>query len=172
MYLYDDCEAANRPPMLENARFAFEVDAFEEGEGRRFDVRRAGFQETRVYRLPGSEQQHYAAFFAQLAADFGTRIPHAFAERETPPPGRVAWRPLLTDNISPTILAGYGDPAVLKTDQGYVLVATSNDAPDAFPILRSSDLEHWEHVASSSRRATRPAGRRRAVGSPISGRPK
>ena len=24
------------------------------------------------------------------------------------------------------------------------LVATSNDAPDAFPILHSRDLEHWE----------------------------
>ena len=59
--------------------------------------------------------------------------------------GDVEWRPLLTDNVSPRILAGYGDPAVLKTDQGYVLVATSNDAPDAFPILRSDDLEHWQH---------------------------
>jgi arabinan endo-1,5-alpha-L-arabinosidase len=132
--------------MLKNARFAFEVDAFEEGEGTRFDVRRTGFRETRVYRLPGGEQQDYAAFFNALAADFGTRVPHAFAEREQAPEGEVAWRPLLTDNIAPTILAGYGDPAVLKTDQGYVLVATSNDAPDAFPILRSRDLEHWEHA--------------------------
>ena len=46
---------------------------------------------------------------------------------------------------SPTILAGYGDPAVLKTDGGYYLLATSNDAPDAFPILHSRDLIHWEH---------------------------
>jgi arabinan endo-1,5-alpha-L-arabinosidase len=132
--------------MLENTRFAFEVDSFEEGEGSRFDVRRAGFRESRTYRLAGGEQQHYAAFFAALAADFGTRIPHAFAGSEPAPPGEVAWRPLLTDNISPTILAGYGDPAILETDEGYVLVATSNDAPDAFPILRSRDLEHWEHV--------------------------
>jgi beta-xylosidase len=34
---------------------------------------------------------------------------------------------------------------VLKTDEGYILVATSNDAPDAFPILRSDDLETWTH---------------------------
>src|SRR4051794_31212628 len=112
--------------MLENARFAFDVDAFEEGEGTRLDVGRAGFRESRIYRLPGGEQQDYAAFFAALAKDFGTRIPHAFADREPAPPGEAAWRPLLTDNVSPTILAGYGDPAVLKTDQGYVLVATSN----------------------------------------------
>jgi hypothetical protein len=132
--------------MLENARFAFEVDAFEEGEGTRLDIRRAGFRESRTYRLPGGEQQDYAAFFAALAKDFGTRVPHAFAQREPAPPGEIAWRPLLTDNVSPTILAGYGDPAVLKTDQGYFLVATSNDAPDAFPIMHSNDLEHWEHV--------------------------
>ncbi|MFL6844419.1 MAG: glycoside hydrolase family 43 protein [Allosphingosinicella sp.] len=132
--------------MLKNARFAFEVDAFEEGEGTRFDVRRSGFRETRTYHVPGGEQQHYAAFFAALAADFGTRVPHAFAEREQAPDSEVEWRPLLTDNLSPSILAGYGDPAVLETDEGYVLVATSNDAPDAFPILRSSDLEHWEHA--------------------------
>jgi hypothetical protein len=131
--------------MLKNARFAFEVDAFEEGEGTRFHVRRAGFRDTKVYRLPGGEQQDYAAFFNALAADFGTRAPHAFAEREQAPASEIAWRPLLTANLSPTILAGYGDPAVLRTDQGYVLVATSNDAPDAFPILRSNDLEHWEH---------------------------
>jgi beta-xylosidase len=35
---------------------------------------------------------------------------------------------------------------VLRTEEGWVLVATSNDAPDAFPILRSADLESWEHV--------------------------
>jgi hypothetical protein len=33
---------------------------------------------------------------------------------------------------------------VLRTDEGWFLVATSNDAPDAFPILRSLDAEHWE----------------------------
>lgn len=132
--------------MPRNARFAFEVDAFEESEGTRFHVRRTGFGETRTYRLPSGAQQDYAAFFNALAADFGTRIPHAFAEREQAPESEIAWRPLLTDNIAPTILAGYGDPAVLKTGEGYVLVATSNDAPDAFPILRSHDLEHWEHA--------------------------
>ena len=57
-------------------------------------------------------------------------------ELEHPEPA-IRWRPLLTENIHPQILVGYGDPAVLKTDDGYWLVATSNDAPDAFPILHS-----------------------------------
>ena len=55
------------------------------------------------------------------------------------------WRPLIVDNLSPRTLAGYGDPAVLRTELGYILVATSNDAPDAFPILRSDDLKTWVH---------------------------
>jgi beta-xylosidase len=51
---------------------------------------------------------------------------------------------LLTENVHPQILVGYGDPAVLKDGEDYWLVATSNDAPDAFPILHSTDLKHWE----------------------------
>ncbi|MEA3010634.1 MAG: hypothetical protein QOJ91_2326 [Sphingomonadales bacterium] len=132
--------------MSDNARFAFEVDAVEEGEGSRIAVRGPATGELRVYQIPGGEQSDYAAFFRRLADDWGTRIPHAFAEPCEAPEADIEWRPLLTDNISPRILAGYGDPAVLKTDDGYILVATSNDAPDAFPILRSDDLEHWEHV--------------------------
>ncbi|MBA2466463.1 MAG: family 43 glycosylhydrolase [Sphingomonas sp.] len=69
------------------------------------------------------------------------------AEPVEHPASETEWRPLLTENISPQILSGYGDPAVLKTDDGYYLVATSNDAPDAFPILHSNDLVHWEHKA-------------------------
>jgi hypothetical protein len=126
------------------AEFMFEVDAVAQGEGTLFTVRQAG-GETRGYRLEGGEQRDYTDFYRQLAADYGMRVPH---QREEPPP-RAAhepeWRPLITENLSPQILAGYGDPAVLKTDQGWFLVATSNDAPDAFPILRSDDLETWRH---------------------------
>src|SRR6185295_6172878 len=118
----------------------FEVEASEHGEARLIIVAAEGGR--RVYELPGNEQQHYSDFFRDLARDFGTRRPHVFAT-EYPPP-TVRWRPLLTENVHPQILVGYGDPAVLKTDSGWWLVATSNDAPDAFPILFSSDLAHWE----------------------------
>jgi beta-xylosidase len=72
------------------------------------------------------------------------RIPH---ERHKPAPSGGAephWRPLITENLSPQIVAGYGDPAVLKTDDCWYLVTTSNDAPNAFPILRSVDLASWK----------------------------
>ena len=122
----------------------FTVDADDEGDGVRLVVR-ASDGKVRTYALPGRESQHYFELFRDLHRDFGTRLPHFFDETaefpETPP----QWQPLLTDNISPTILAGYGDPAVLKTDSGYYLLATSNDAPDAFPILHSDDLIHWQH---------------------------
>ena len=118
----------------------FQVEAAAEGEGTLFTVSRAG--ESRRYHVRGGEQDDYLAFFSELARDFGTRVPHRFGSS---PKGshEPAWRPLITENLSPRILAGYGDPAVLKTDEGYFLVATSNDAPDAFPILRSDDLETW-----------------------------
>jgi hypothetical protein len=61
---------------------------------------------------------------------------------------------LLTQPLSPQIRYGYGDPAVLRIADSpqcegcatYYLLVTSNDAPDAFPILRSRDLRQWEHV--------------------------
>lgn len=120
----------------------FEIEAVEKGGGLRIAVR--GYGHTHVYSLAGSGQADFLGFYAELARDFGTRPPHAVTDHaalEDPP-----WRPLLTENVGEKILSGYGDPAVLRTDDGYILAATSNDAPDAFPILHSDDLELWRHV--------------------------
>jgi arabinan endo-1,5-alpha-L-arabinosidase len=119
----------------------FEVEGAEDGERR---IIRLISPQAMTYKLPGNEQQQYANFFAALSRDFGTRMPHIFGKPTEHPEPTIRWRPLLTENIHPQILVGYGDPAVVKTNDGYVLVATSNDAPDAFPILHSDDLEHWE----------------------------
>jgi beta-xylosidase len=94
--------------------------------------------------VPTATQQDFSLFFRELAADFGTRMPHLFEEALEHPAPHITWRPLLTENISPRILVGYGDPAVFKDGEDYWLVATSNDAPDAFPIMHSRDLLHWE----------------------------
>jgi len=123
----------------------FEVDAAPEGEGSRLAVTRTDTGERRTYVLPSGEHGDYLAFYRDLARDFGTRSPHVY---EGPPPSDAPhpdWRPLIVENLSDRTHAGYGDPAVLKTDEGYVLVATSNDADDALPILHSDDLLHWEH---------------------------
>jgi len=122
----------------------FAVDAAPQGEGFRIAVE-SSTGASKTYFVPSDTQQHFVAFYRDLASDFGTRLPHMLSPPVTHPIPAVPWRPLLTENIHPRILVGYGDPAVLRADDGYWLVATSNDAPDAFPILHSSDLEHWEH---------------------------
>ncbi len=120
----------------------FTVEAAEDGEGFRIDVSRG--DERRSYFVPTGTQQDFSAFFRELASDFGTHVPHVFAGAAEQPEPSFRWRPLLTENVHPKILVGYGDPAVLKDGDDYWLVATSNDAPDAFPILHSSDLQQWQ----------------------------
>jgi hypothetical protein len=120
----------------------FEVEAIAAGDGFGISVK-ASDGTSRTYSVPTGTQQDSAAFYRDLSRDFGTRLPHAFATIEHPEPA-IRWRPLLTENVHPQILVGYGDPAVLKAADGWWLVATSNDAPDAFPILHSTDLAHWE----------------------------
>ena len=120
----------------------FDVEAADTGQGVTIAVR--GYGRTKVYALEATDQADFAGFYARLASDFGTR-PLVKTPRLPPDAAEPPWRALLTENLSDSILAGYGDPAVLKTDEGYVLVATSNDAPDAFPILRSNDLVTWAH---------------------------
>ncbi len=122
----------------------FEVSANADGEATEFRVS-LNRGEPRDYRVVGGDPLHYEEFFEELARDFGTRKPRHF-EEVRPVGVEPPWKPLITDNLSPRILSGYGDPAALKTDDGYWLVATSNDAPDAFPVLHSTDLAHWEPV--------------------------
>ena len=121
---------------------SFTVEAGAEGDGFRIAVQSLS-GDSRTYLVPSGTQQDFSAFYKALSEDFGTRVPHVFAEPIGHPEPGFRWQPLLTENVHPQILVGYGDPAVLKTPQGYYLVATSNDAPDAFPILHSDDLEHW-----------------------------
>lgn len=126
------------------APLSFQVDARADGEATNLRVAASDGQ-ARDYRIAGGDPEHYAEFYAALARDFGIREPHEI-EEWTPAEPDPKWRPLITDALHPKILAGYGDPAVLKADDVYYLVATSNDAPDAFPILRSDDLASWEPV--------------------------
>ncbi len=122
----------------------FEVDPVQVGDGFNIAVRSSS-GEAREYHVADGTQQTFTDFYRELSRDFGTRLPHVLSDPVEYPAPTIRWRPLLTENISPQILVGYGDPAVLKTHDGYYLVATSNDAPDAFPILHSDDLQHWEH---------------------------
>lgn len=127
--------------MSDASLLTFAVEAEEEGEAILLRVAPSDGSGVRNYRIDGPEPEAFQAFTDALHADFGTRRPHhvePIADYPAPP-----WQPLITDNLSHRILSGYGDPAVLKADDGWWLVATSNDAPDAFPILHSTDLKTW-----------------------------
>ena len=126
-----------------DSRLAFDVEASEDREGSRIAVS-ASDGRARDYRVEGGEHPHYVRFFAELGEDFGTRIPAAY-ESPTTEMGEIKWTPLITENLSPQSLYGYGDPAVLRVEDGWILTATTSDAPDAFPIVHSADLERWEH---------------------------
>ena len=134
---------------------SFRVGAREEGEGFAIDVEAGGL--SRSYLVETATQQAFSAYHRQLAADFGTRVPDVFADVAEHPEPSMRWQPLLTDNAHPDILVGYGDPAVLKDGGDYWLVCTSNDAPDAFPLLHSTDLEHWEPRGFVFGRGSEPA---------------
>jgi arabinan endo-1,5-alpha-L-arabinosidase len=131
----------------------FDIEAADEDGGIRIAVRAEGRTET--YVLASCNQPDFLGFYSKLAADFGTRAPRALLHQPTDHDPQ--WQPLLTENVAPNILAGYGDPAVLRIDDGWILVATSNDAPDAFPILRSSDLKQWEHLGFAFPQGETPA---------------
>ncbi len=139
------------------APFAFEVGiagADGESTSRSFTVTgpdpATGSSRTREYRLPDTQHNAYLDFLESLARDFGTRVPRNRRPQEAPD-FEAPFRALLTRNLSPDILYGYGDPAVIRVseasadgaDASYYLVVTSNDAPDAFPVLRSRDLADW-----------------------------
>ena len=121
----------------------FTVEATEEGEATRFSIA-ADDGTARDYHVAGGEHPHYLQFFAQLAEDFGTRVPGA-VDAPKDEQGEVKWRPLVTEQLSERTHYGYGDPAVLKVEDGWILTGTTSDSPDAFPIVHSPDLEHWEH---------------------------
>ncbi len=114
-----------------------------DAEGRAFLVRVDG--EAREYAIRDTHQESYADLFAALAADLGCRMPANRRPAPTAPPD-PRLEPLLTENLSPDILHGYGDPCVLQAEDAWWLVATSNDAPQSFPILRSTDLLRWAPV--------------------------
>ncbi len=111
-----------------------------------------GSIKTRDYRLADTEHNSYLNLFQHLAQDFGLRLPRnrrPAAELTS----KAKYRALLNANLTPGILYGYGDPAVLRVEESgaeqgvwYYLVVTSNDAPDSFPLIRSRDLVNWECI--------------------------
>lgn len=135
-----------RPAPEHAASAAIHVVARAEGRARLFELSSASRAER--YRLPDHDQESYLDFLSEAARDFGLRNPLSRAAFDAAPPD-PALRPLLTQPVSPHILYGYGDPCVVQAPDpstgrpAWWLTCTSNDAPDAFPILESDDLHDW-----------------------------
>ncbi|MET0623168.1 MAG: family 43 glycosylhydrolase [Pyrinomonadaceae bacterium] len=152
----------NSPP---GSPFGFRVAVRASGAAVSFDVSGAdpstGSAKTRRYALPDRGHQSYTEFFEELAGDFGSRTPGGGRKAPAPPDFRAPYRVLLAENLAPGMLYGYGDPAVLRIEARgggawYYLVATSNDAPDSFPLIRSRDLLAWEFVGFVFPRGRKP----------------
>jgi hypothetical protein len=115
----------------------------------------------RSYPLGARSHPDYLDLFAAAAEDFGTRTPLGRLPAETdasPSP----LQPVVLDSPWPEVLYGFGDPAVTRVENGaggaeYFLLVTSNDAPDAFPILRSPDFVDWSLAGFVFPRGHKPA---------------
>ena len=125
---------------------ALRVLARAEGPARLFELSCGPL--VRRYRLPDAGQEAYLDFLSEAARDFGLRPPESRTAFDAPP-ADAALTPLLVRPVSPDILYGYGDPCVVRAPNpasgrpAWWLTVTSNDAPDAFPILTSDDLFDW-----------------------------
>jgi hypothetical protein len=111
----------------------------------------------RCYPLGDGGHEAWLNLYEALARELGLRRP---LSREAPStrPADPRLTAVLTTPVSPAIPYGYGDPCVVAVGAGdYRLLVTSNDAPDAFPILASSDLVHWRHTGFVFPRGEAPA---------------
>ncbi len=148
--------------------YPFEVAVGEttEGDGRTFRIAGSdlstGARAQHEFVVRQRTHNAYLDMFEEIAARFGTRVPRN-RQSQPPPTFRAPYQPLLTRNLAPEVLHGYGDPAVIRVEADepgdgtwFYLVATSNDAPDSFPIARSRNLREWEFVGFIFPRGRKP----------------
>jgi hypothetical protein len=151
---------------VDDAPFAFEVAISGGDDGSAVTLAVTGpdadgARATEEFRLRERTHNGWLDLYAEVAARFGTRTPRNRRPAEASE-FRAPYLPLLTENLSADVLHGYGDPAVSRVREAdgsawYYLVATSNDAPDAFPIARSRDLRQWERRGFVFPRGSKPA---------------
>lgn len=118
------------------------VELLLEGSGPDGSLRRS------AHELATLDHRAFLTFHDQVAREFGLPRPAALRPRDFPPADERL-SAVLTEPLAPEILYGYGDPSVLRVEAAdgrvsWRMVVTSNDAPNAFPLLRSDDLVRWE----------------------------
>src|SRR2546423_987238 len=83
--------------------------------------------------------------FAALGAA-GARADEAQAP--VPPPAPLSWQ-------NPVLEGDFPDPSAVQVDGVFWATATSSARAPGFPLLRSTDLVHWQQIGSIFRRAPR-----------------
>jgi arabinan endo-1,5-alpha-L-arabinosidase len=138
---------------IKNAGCAFEVKGPDP---------KTNLNKTCRYYLENRDHNSYLDFFEKLTLDFGLRLPQN-RQPLVEPGFRATYKEVIKENLTPSMIYGYGDPAVIRVEAGfwggetqYYLLVTSNDAADSFPILRSRNLVDWEFVSFVFPRGEKP----------------
>jgi hypothetical protein len=138
--------------LLAPAEFAVTVQETNDGSEKVFEVTRfsAGLQvATGVYKLKQRTQEGYLNLFIQLADAFALRVPMNRKKDSSNFQSDISLNVVLTENLASGMWYGYGNPSIIRvqgitgTKPIYYLTVTSNNAPDAFPLLYSADLLNW-----------------------------
>jgi arabinan endo-1,5-alpha-L-arabinosidase len=99
--------------------------------------------------LNTTDHSSYLNFFEKLSLHFATRLPQN-RKKALKSTVNINYTEVLTQNLDAGMLYGYGDPAIIRIKEKgrecYYLLTTSNDAPNAFPVLRSENLKDWSFV--------------------------
>ncbi len=132
------CESLDAAPY----QFRVEIAEFQEERRTMLTISVATALNTIAYCIEKNFEQ-YLLLLKDLTRDFGVRLPLMYAPTAEAT-FKADFKELLTESIHPDIIYGYGDPAVLRVEDYYYAVSTSNDAKNSFPIIRSNDLKNWE----------------------------
>jgi hypothetical protein len=138
--------------LLAPAKFAVTVKETADGSAKIFEVTGLDAKHqsaTGIYELKQRTHEAYLNLFGQLAETFALRMPLNRKKSRLNFHADVFLQVLLAENVERGIWYGYGNPAVIRvqgqhdTKPVYYLTVTSNNAPDAFPLLYSEDLVNW-----------------------------
>lgn len=144
-------------PPLANAPVSYEIavtkSGCDEDTALTLNVRATdeGIGICHTFCIPSFRPRNYELLLKALSNTLGTSPPHN-QRTNASVLDDLPFECLLTDPLHPDIIYGYGDPAVLRVEghdinesgPRFYMVSTSNDAPNAFPIVTSKDLSHWE----------------------------
>lgn len=138
--------------LLAPGKFTITVKESSDGGEKVFEVSGLDVNQheiTAIQTINEPNAQAYQQFFKQLAPVFDLHVPFTRAKPHLPDGSELPFEVLLSENLSPDMEYGYGDPSVTRVfdlngyKSAYYLLVSSYDAADSFPILFSKNLSEW-----------------------------